>query len=198
LRPSRLDAPPRPAPSQQARDAAPPRQARHASTAPPDRDRASIGRVFVSYRRDDSADVVGRIYDRLAHGFGSDHIFKDVDSIGLGVDFRDHLRRAVDACAVQLVVIGPGWIGAADSTGQRRLDDERDYVRLEIEAALQRNIPVIPVLVRGARVPPENLLPATLAPLAYRNAIEVRADPDFHRDMDRLIGALERMFENQV
>ena len=167
------------------------RAPRPVAGSPPPRAPATASRIFLSYRRDDSADVVGRIYDRLVQRFGDGQVFKDVDSIGLGVDFRQHLREAVGACAVQLVVIGPAWLNATDAAGRRRLDNERDSVRLEVEAALQRNIPVIPVLVRSASVPSEEQLPATLAAVAYRNGLDVRSDPDFHHDMDRLIAGLE-------
>jgi len=146
--------------------------------------------IFVSYRRQDSADVTGRIYDRLIQCFGKEQIFKDVDSIPLGVDFREHLGGVVGKCDVLLAVIGNEWL-AADTAGRRRIDDAKDFVRIEIEAALERKIPVIPVLVRGASVPTEQELPASLVLLSYRNGIAVRSDPDFHHDMDRLIAGLE-------
>jgi hypothetical protein len=140
-------------------------------------------KIFISYRREDSADVAGRIYDRLVQQFGKAQLFKDVDSIPFGVDFRAHLQNQVAGCRVLLVIIGDRWLAGTS----KRLHDEKDYVRIEVEAALNRNIPVIPVLVRGASMPEENEIPAALASLAYRNGIPVRPDPDFHRDMDRLI-----------
>ena len=144
--------------------------------------------VFLSYRREDSADVAGRIYDRLAVAFGQDQVFKDVDSIPLGVDFREHLQQVVGRCDVVLAVIGDQWLATARAgEASSRLEDPKDFVRIELESALQRGIPVIPVLVRGAAVPHEAELPSTLGTLAYRSGISVRADPDFHRDMDRLI-----------
>lgn len=146
--------------------------------------------VFLSYRRDDSADVTGRIYDRLVQRFGKAQVFKDVDSIPLGVDFREHLGDVVGRCSVVLVVIGDRWLSAG-APGARRLDDAADFVRIEIESALERRIPVVPLLVRGAAIPGDTDLPPTLRPLAYRNGIAVRPDPDFHRDMDRLITGLE-------
>ena len=148
-------------------------------------------RIFISYRRHDSADVTGRIYDRLIQRFGKDQIFKDVDSIPLGVDFREHLGGVVGSCNLVLAVIGDQWLGASAGGDTRRLDDSKDFVRIELESALERKIPVIPLLVRGALVPNEGELPPSLAPLAYRNGIAVRSDPDFHRDMDRLIAGLE-------
>jgi len=153
--------------------------------------------MFLSYRRDDSADVVGRIYDRLVQQFGDSNVFKDVDSIRLGVDFREHLQTAVGECQVLIAVIGPAWADVVDHRGARRLDDDRDYVRIEIEAALNRKIAVIPVLVRGAVLPREDQLPGNLAPLAFRNGIAVRTDPDFHRDMDRLIAGLQKLLSGR-
>ncbi|MBN2119137.1 MAG: toll/interleukin-1 receptor domain-containing protein [Anaerolineales bacterium] len=150
------------------------------------------GRIFVSYRRSDSADIAGRIYDRLVGKFGRDLIFKDVDSIPLGIDFREYLGKKVSECDVLLAIIGDRWLEASDATGARRLDDPADFVRIEIEAALERGIPVIPLLVRGAQMPVEASLPVSLRKLIYRNGIQVRADPDFHHDMDRLIFALDR------
>lgn len=148
-------------------------------------------RVFISYRRGDSADITGRIYDRLVQHFGKDCIFKDVDSIPLGIDFRQHLQSAVGQCSVLLAIIGKGWLEAETESGGRRLDDARDYLKIEIETALKREIPVIPVLVQGASVPPEHDLPPSLQGLAFRNALAVRTDPDFHVDMDRLIRGIE-------
>jgi hypothetical protein len=143
------------------------------------------GSVFISYRRGDAGDVVGRIYDRLIDRFGRTHVFKDVDSIPLGVDFRRHLSDSVGQCRVFLAVISRGWVQQSD--GVRRLDQPNDFVRIEMEAALQRNIPVIPVLVQGAALPEEKELPPSLRDLAYRNATVVRADPDFHADIVRLM-----------
>ncbi|MBL7163441.1 MAG: toll/interleukin-1 receptor domain-containing protein [Anaerolineales bacterium] len=147
--------------------------------------------IFLSYRREDSADVTGRIYDRLVQHFGQPSIFKDVDSIPLGVDFRSHLDMMVGKCQIFIVVIGDRWLDEINAEGEIRLSDPRDFVRIEIESALKRGIPVIPVLVSGATMPPEEILPASLRDLSYRNAILVRPDPDFHRDMDRLIAGLE-------
>ncbi|MEO5843213.1 MAG: toll/interleukin-1 receptor domain-containing protein [Caldimonas sp.] len=148
-------------------------------------------RIFISYRRQDSADVTGRIYDRLVQRFGKDQIFKDVDSIPLGVDFREHLGSVVGRCNLLLAVIGDQWTGAGPTGATRRIDDAKDFVRLELEAALERGIPVIPVLVRGAALPEESSLPSTLARLSYRHGISVRVDPDFHRDVDRLVAGIE-------
>ncbi len=148
----------------------------------------AYGSVFISYRRGDAGDVVGRIYDRLVDRFGRAHVFKDVDSIPLGVDFRKHLSESVGECRILLAIISRGWLQQSD--GERRVDQTNDFVRIEIEAALQRNIPVIPVLVQGASLPSAQELPQSLCELAYRNATVVRADPDFQADIVRLMDGI--------
>jgi len=150
----------------------------------------SVKKIFVSYRRDDSADVAGRIYDRLVQTFGRESVFKDVDSIPPGLDFRDVIDEAVRKCDVFLVIIGTQWLELKDADGRRRIDDPRDYMRAEIEIALNRNIPVIPVLVQGASMPSADKLPLGIRQLAYRNGLQVHPDPYFHKDMDRLISKL--------
>ncbi|HEY7020692.1 MAG TPA: SUMF1/EgtB/PvdO family nonheme iron enzyme [Ktedonobacterales bacterium] len=153
-----------------------------------------MGKIFISYRRDDSAADSGRIDDRLAPKYGRANVFKDVDNIPLGVDFRRALNDEVAKCDVMLVIIGRQWVTMSDEHRQQRLDNPSDFVRIEVEAALARNIPVIPVLVQNAAMPQERDLPASLAPLAYRNGIGVRGDPYFHQDMDLLIRRLDALF----
>lgn len=148
------------------------------------------GNIFMSYRRDDSADVVGRILDRLNASFADREIFRDVDDIPLGVDFKKYIGEAVAGAAMLLVAIGPRW-AAATPDGSKRLDDPNDFVRLEVEAALERDIPVIPLLVGGADVPGVGDLPTTMRSLALRNGIPIRPDPDFDHDVGRLIKGLE-------
>ena len=146
-------------------------------------DYARMPTVFVCYRREDSADVTGRIYDRLVAEFGAPQVMKDVDSIPLGVDFREHLDLMVAGCDVFVAVVGRDW----DTS---RLNDQKDYVRIEIESALAREIPVVPLFVRGGSMPAEQDLPESIRGFVYRNGVDVRADPDFHRDMDRVIEGL--------
>jgi len=146
-------------------------------------------KVFISYRRDDSAAHAGRINDRLERELGRDSLFTDVDAIPLGLDFVEILSARVAECEVLLAIIGPNWLEAHDEDGNRRLDDEHDFVRIEIGAALQRNIPVIPILLEGTRVPKATRLPDNLKPLARRNGLDVR-HASFHADMDKLIRAL--------
>ena len=143
--------------------------------------------VFISYRRQDSGDVTGRIYDRLVQHFGNESVFKDVDSIGLGIDFRERLAEALDHCNIFVAIIGKNWQIRSDGIQKGDLD----FVQIEIESAFGRKIPVIPVLVQGATMPRQDELPASLGALPYRNAISVRPDPDFRQDMDRLIKGIE-------
>jgi eukaryotic-like serine/threonine-protein kinase len=151
--------------------------------------------IFISYRRTDNPDAVGRIYDRLASEFGKARVFKDVDSIPIGQDFRSHLNDIVGNCAVVLAIIGPKWMDIRSETGQRRLDDPDDFVRIELEAALARNVPVVPVMVGHAAMPATGQLPASLATLAFRQSIDVRPDPDFHHDATRLVSALRAIID---
>lgn len=146
--------------------------------------------LFLSYRRSDSREVVARVYDRLVAHFSGSAVFRDLDSIPLGKPFPTVLQEELAKTTAGLVVIGPGWASATDEQGRRRLDDPTDFVRQEVEALLSRPIPVIPCLILNAPMPTESELPEAIRPLRSRQAIEVRPDPDFHRDMDRLIAQL--------
>jgi hypothetical protein len=148
-------------------------------------------RIFISYRRNDSAYIAAVLNDKLQQRFGSDSVFFDIDNIPLGVDFRKYIGHAVGQCDVLLVIIGDHWLGQVDARGHRRLDDPLDYVRIEIESALQRDIPVIPVLVGEAAMPSANDIPSSLRDLVFRNAAEIRAGRDLHQHIDRLIRSLE-------
>ena len=148
------------------------------------------GKVFISYRRDDSAGHAGRVRDRLELEFGRDLLFMDVDAVPLGINFIKILREGVAKCDALLAVIGPSWLDLRDKEGNRRLDDPHDYVRIEIAAALQRDIPVIPVLLDGAEMPRTDQLPKEISELALRNGLYVR-HASFHSDVDRLIAGLK-------
>ncbi len=153
---------------------------------------AEGGGIFVSYRRQESSHLAGRLYDHLANRFGEGQVFIDVDTIEPGVDFAEAIFRAVAACAVLLAVIGPDWLTVTDGRGRRRLDDPDDIVRLEIEAALARGVRVIPILVEGAVMPGGEDLPESLAGLARRNALFIRHE-SFRSDAGRLVTAIERV-----
>jgi uncharacterized membrane protein YhaH (DUF805 family) len=149
------------------------------------------GRVFINYRRSDSQGSAGRLFDRLLQHFERDQLFIDVDAIEPGVDFVDSLDKQVSNCSAFIAVIGPGWLTARNAAGERRLDNPSDYVRVEIESALKRDIRVIPVLVDGASMPPPSELPASLEPLSRRNAVEI-AHHRFTTDCDALAVAIKR------
>jgi hypothetical protein len=148
-------------------------------------------RLFINYRREDSAPYAGRLYDRLTAHFGAEQVFIDIDKILPGEDFVEAINRKVAACEIAIVSIGPNWLRITDANGKRRLDDKEDFVRMEIVAALERNIRVIPILLGGAQMPRKEELPDALAPLSRRNAIEV-SETRFHSDVDRLIKAIEQ------
>jgi len=153
---------------------------------------AGGGGIFVSYRRQESSHLAGRLYDRLVGRFGEDQVFIDVDAIEPGVDFAEEIFRAVAACQVLLAIIGPAWLTSADEQGHRRLDDPDDIVRLEIEAALARGVRVIPILMEGTVMPGRHDLPESLSGLARRNALPIRHD-SFRSDAGRLVTAIERV-----
>jgi len=148
-------------------------------------------KLFINYRREDTAPYAGRLYDRLTAHFGADQVFIDIDQIEPGEDFVEAINSKVGACEIAIVAIGPDWLRMTDASGKRRIDDTEDFVRMEILAALERKIRVIPVLVGGARMPTKQDLPEALAPLSRRNAIEL-SETRFHADVDRLIEAIEK------
>ena len=155
------------------------------------------GSIFISYRRDDSREITGRICDRLNHEFGQETIFRDVDSIPAGVDFREHINKTIEGCRAFLVVIGSQWVEAKNSLGQQRIALDTDPVKVEIEMALKKGIPIIPVLVKNGVMPEEPQLPDAIKLLAYRNAITIPAEPYFHTGVDRLIEQLKQTLTPQ-
>jgi hypothetical protein len=155
----------------------------------------TLKNVFICYRRDDAEGYAGRLYDRLNSRFPG-RVFMDVTGIGPGADFTRVIRDRVGACHALVAVIGKEWLMIADENKRRRLFRDDDYVRHEIGTALSRNIPVIPVLVRDAKMPSAEALPPDLAQLSFRNAIEI-TDPDFDHDVGRLIHGLEYLFGEQ-
>jgi hypothetical protein len=148
-------------------------------------------RIFISYRREDSAGHAGRVHDRLEREFGRELIFMDVDAVPLGVNFVKALREEVAKCDVLLAVIGPTWLDSRDEAGHRRLDNPNDFVRVEVAAALQRQIPVIPILLDGTKIPNAERLPEEMRELALRNGLDVRHS-SFQADIDKLIRSLKR------
>lgn len=149
-------------------------------------------RVFISYRRDDSSGQTGRLADGLIARLGRPAVYVDVDSLAPGLDFVDQIHSSLEEATVVLAVIGPTWLSARGPRG-RRLDDENDYVRLEIEAALARDIPVVPVLVHGADMPSPADLPPSISRLSYRHAFTL-SDNSWTRDLDAFVKQLQFYF----
>lgn len=152
-------------------------------------------RIFISYRRDDSAGYVGWLSTCLAKHFPANDIFRDVTTIEPGVDFVKVIEDAVGSCAVLLAIIGKQWLTISDDAGNRRLFAHEDFVHLEIETALRRDIRVIPILVGRATMPSANALPEDLKLLARLNAFEL-TDKDFDRQVDDLAAVLRRAFDD--
>ena len=147
-------------------------------------------RVLISYRREDSAGHAGRLYDSLIETFGPDQVFIDIAAIEPGVDFSEVIAREVGSCDVLLAVIGRNWLNITDVKGRRRLDNPDDFHRLEIQAALERNIRVVPLLVQNAIMPSLEDLPEPIQRLALRNALEL-SDERWQYDVGRLVAAVE-------
>jgi hypothetical protein len=151
-----------------------------------------LGRIFISYRRGDTAGYAGRIHDRLAQAFGPSLLFMDVDSIGLGIDFVSEIQKQVSKCGVLIAIIGPNWLDVTDESANRRLDNPNDFVRIEIAAALQGGILVIPIFIDGAEIPNASRLPDNLKELAKRQGFWVR-HASFHNDMRDFIRRLKKL-----
>ena len=129
--------------------------------------------VFINYRRGDTAGEARALFTELAAILGKNSVFMDVDTIALGRDFRQVVRERLESCDLMLALVGRNWVDTKNPSGQRRLEDPDDLVRLEIEAALKRNIPVTPVLVQGAQMPTVAQLPEEIEYFAYRNGFEL-------------------------
>jgi hypothetical protein len=149
-----------------------------------------VAKIFVSYRRDDASSEAGRIADWLDRHFGEDEVFMDINALEPGIDFVHSIEEAVETIDALIAVIGPRWVDAANEHGSRRLDDPADWVRLEIANALERGIRVIPVLVKGAAMPPAAKLPEDLQALRRRNALPI-TERQWRSGIEELIKALD-------
>jgi hypothetical protein len=150
-------------------------------------------RVFVSYRREDTSWVAGRLCDYLSSHLGSGQVFMDVD-MSPGVDWKDEIASAISTCDVLLALIGPRWLDATDSRGRRRLDDPSDMAVSEIAAALEQNVRVVPVRVDNALLPTEEQLPERIRRLARRQAVEL-GHTTFNSDAANILHAIQTAHE---
>jgi hypothetical protein len=147
--------------------------------------------IFLSYRRSDTSGHAGRLADALEARYGPDAVFRDVESIEAGALFDEAIERALADCRVFVPLIGDEWLSGAGSDGRRRLDDPADFVRREVAAALRRGIPVIPVLLEGATMPPGSALPPDLQSLARYQGLEL-SETRWDYDVQRLVEAIDR------
>ena len=150
----------------------------------------TMSTVFISYRRENAAGEARALFNDLVERLGEDSVFMDVDSIALGRDFRSALQETTASCDPMLVLIGRNWAAAKDEGGRVRLENPDDYVRLEVEAGLKRNIVVTPVLVQGAHMPAPDDLPAEIRNFAYRNAFELSHNR-WESDVQEMVRRLE-------
>ena len=147
--------------------------------------REGAQRIFISYRRDDTQWVAGRLGDSLGAYFGDSRVFRDVEGIAGGADFGEVIRHTLGSADAVVVLIGPDWLSASDDRGHRRLDDADDWVCHEVSAALEAGVPVYPVLVEGTPMPRAEELPASLRGLTRFNAIAI-SDSRWREDVTRL------------
>jgi hypothetical protein len=153
-----------------------------------------VAGIFISYRRDDTAHAAARLVEHLKDFFSGDELFFDIDSIEPGLDFVSAISEKVQTCDVLLALIGPQWTDARDALGSRCIENPKDFVRIEIEAALARGIRVIPVLVDGARMPKEADLPESLRPITSRNAVRL-VHERFKSEAEELTRTLMRIVQ---
>jgi hypothetical protein len=147
--------------------------------------------IFLSYRRSDSDAITGHIAARLRASYGKKAVFLDVSSIPVAAQFPAQIKSAMQRCRVVIAVIGAAWHGPTEA-GANRIQLEDDFVRLEIELAASSGGQIIPVLVGGAAMPPQQSLPESLRFICDKNAVPVAAGADFDHHMRRLIGAVDR------
>jgi tetratricopeptide (TPR) repeat protein len=159
-----------------------------------DQVRRMSGQIFISYRREESRWSARSLHDRLCRDFDPKQIFIDIDAIALGEDFVKAIETTVAKCDVLIAVIGNNWLDSKDDHGDRRLDNPEDFVRMEIGAALKREIRVIPVLVDGALMPRSTDLPEDLKALVRHNALPI-TDTSFDGDCQRLAAAITLVLE---
>src|ERR1700689_1887635 len=147
-------------------------------------------KISISYRRADSEAMTGRIFDRLIAYYGKEAIFRDIDDIPPGIDFRVHINEILRSTNILLAIVGPQWLGMA-AGGTERIQEESDPVRVEVETALRRRVPIIPVLIGSTRMPSSEQLPPSLKDFAYRNAVKVDTGRDFDHHIHRLIKSID-------
>lgn len=145
----------------------------------------SSGKIFINYRRDDTRGEAGRLMDTLTGYLGEGRVFRDIEGIAGGADFGEVLQESVGLADAVIVLIGPNWLNVKNAAGQRRLDDPEDWVAREISSALEKELPIFPVLVENAQMPHADELPDSLKGLVRYNAVSL-SDKRWLFDVTRL------------
>lgn len=153
-----------------------------------------MSKIFLSYRRDDTAFVCSSIYNNLAERYGANNVYKDIDNIPYGVDFREHIMNSIENCDVVLVLIGSQWLTISDENNNLKIFNQNDLVRLEVETAITNNIKLIPLII-NTKMPIADDLPSSIKSLSYRNGIAIRPSPDYERDLLKLHSILDEIVE---
>lgn len=154
----------------------------------------AAGKIFVCYRREDSAGHAGRLYDRLNQRFPG-RVFMDVTGIGVGTRWAEVIEQTLSSCEVAVILIGRRWL-ERDPAGARRIDDPEDSLRAEIVTALRLGLKIVPLLVAGAGVPERHDLPPDVAPVVGWQALHID-DDDFDHDASRLVKQLEQKLQDE-
>jgi molecular chaperone DnaK len=154
--------------------------------------RTAMAKIIISYRRSDSDVFAGRVHDRIVSRYGDQSVFIDVDNIPFGKDFRIHIQQELAKADAILVIVGPKWLGPAKG-GRSRIMDATDPVRIEVETALSKGVPTIPILVGNTTMPRPEQLPETLKDFPFLNAAPVDTSRDFHRDLNRVIATIDQI-----
>ena len=147
--------------------------------------------IFVSYRRSDSNELVGRLCDHLVKRYGKRAVFRDVLTISPGENFDEAISNALEDTIIFIPIIGDDWLTVTDHTGKRRLESKSDFVRREVEFAIRNDRKIVPMLVQETAMPAKEDLPDSLADLTDWNALELRDDPDFGNDLKRLYATID-------
>ena len=152
--------------------------------------------VFLSYRRADTQDFAGRVYDKICSRYRPHDVFFDVNAIPFGVDFREYIEQEIEKAKVVIALLGSKWLGG-DDAHNRMLEDIADYVRIEIEIALRQDKPVIPLLVGEAEMPRAEEIPESIHDFLYLNACTIDSGPNFHATMERLLDRIDLLVGEQ-
>ena len=155
-----------------------------------------MSRIIISYRRSDwpqSRDVSSTDWFSITE---KNLVFMDIDNVPFGIDFRKHIQGVLSNSDILIEVVGPKWLGAR-KRGKSRIQEETDYVRIELETALQKGIPVVPVLVGSADMPKPEDVPSSLQDFVYLNAAPVDVGRDFHQHVDRLIRSMDSLLQQR-